>query len=818
MTTGRTRLVALAVALLAVAAAVLASGLRPSASPALLGDPSSPVGQQTPKQEQAFGDEPIILSIKGDLASRTLVGENLLRLVNLEGKAAELDGVRSVYGPGTFLNTSLVQIERLLQSELGPVAKVAGDAARAAAAKATASGATPAAAEAAGEKARIASLGSRRTEYLDLLVRLGSTGVPSLGNRNFVLSVVFGAGAVPKERFAWLFPDATHANVLVRPEPGLEGPRLQALGDRLQRIADDAGLQDVEVQVAGVPLLVAGISDSFASDLLRLSPVLVLGLVLALLAGFRHGRRRLRLLAVAAGGVLLTAAASRLLGYGLTPATVAALPIVLGIAVDFGVQLQARYRYERGLGSPPDVAAQAARDALAPVLGLAAAAMSVGFLTLTLSSIPLIDRLGVTLAVGTALSLAVVLLLGPAIMRWRDAGGAGAAPQLRALPRATVLPGAAALAVLAGLAVGGLAVSGGTRVQSDLEALAPKDLPELKALQSVERELKTGGVLRLAITGDDVLSPTVLTWQRAAVKRAAATDPRLRAGPNVGDLLTAEGRTPDDASVQRLLKLVPRYFLDAVVTRDAKRAEVSFGVPSVSVREQGRMLARVEEAMRPLPEGIQVTPTGLLARGVQSVDDLEGARPDLLLAALAAVALLLLAVRRDLRRALVPLVPTVLAAGVSALALRLLGVELSPLGAGLEPLVLAVGVEFGLLLEARFHEARLAGASALDARDEAVRRVGGAVAVSALAVAVGFAALAASRLELLQQFGLLVAFEVLLCAALAIWLVPSLSAALDDGRVAARKTRAPPSRPVAEDLVQTTRLPRAAVEYERIGR
>ena len=120
MTAGRTRLVACAVVLLTVGAAVLALGLRPSASPSLLGDPSSPVGQQTPRQEQAFGDEPIVISVTGDLATRTLVNENLLRLVNLEGKAAALPGVRSVYGPGTFLNTSLVQIERLLQSELGP--------------------------------------------------------------------------------------------------------------------------------------------------------------------------------------------------------------------------------------------------------------------------------------------------------------------------------------------------------------------------------------------------------------------------------------------------------------------------------------------------------------------------------------------------------------------------------------------------------------------------------------------------------------------------------------------------------------------------
>lgn len=794
------RTVAVAVlVVVAMGAALLASGLRPSASPALLADPSSPVGRETPKQERAFGDEPIIMSIKGDLATRTLVGDDLLRLLNLEGKAARLPGVRSVYGPGTFLNASLVQIEALLHRELGPVAKTAGDAARREVARARAAGATPEQAAAAGERARIDSLGPSKRAYLDLLVRLGSTGIPSLSNRNFVLSVVFGPGAQPKARFAWLFPDADHALVLIRPEPGLEGQRLQALGRRLQALADTSGLNDVNITVAGVPLLVAGIADSFTADLLRLSPVVALGLILALLLGFRRGRRRLRLLFVAAAGVLLTAAASRVLGLGLTPATVAALPVVLGIAVDFGVQLQARYRFERGRGAAPPAAAAAARTALAPVLALAAAAMGVGFLTLTLSPIPLIDRLGATLAVGTALSLAVVLLLGPALMSWRDVGAAGTPPELPAFGRRRVLPAAALLAVLGGLAIGGLAVSGGTKVQSDLQALAPRGLPELQRLQRVEHDLKTGGVLRLAITGENVLSPRVLAWQRAAVRRAAATDRRLRPGPNVGDLLTTAQETPTAASVQRLLKLVPRYFLDAVVTRDGKRAELSFGVPVVSVGEQGRMLRRIQTAMEPLPPGVRVTPTGLVARGVQSVHDLEGARPGLLLAALAAVALLIGAVRRDWRRTVVPLVPTVLAAGVSALVLRLSGIELSPLGAGLEPLVLAVGVEFGLLLEARYQEARDAGSSALDARDEAVRRVGGAVAVSALAVAVGFAALASSRLALLQQFGVLVAVEVLLCAALAIWLVPALSALLDR-RPSGPQAPQAPARPQSQRI------------------
>lgn len=789
MTTWSRRLALLAAIAVGAGALALVVGLRPSASPALLSDPHSGIGRETPRQERAFGDEPIFVVVDGDLATKTLVGENVLRLVALERRIGALPGVRSVFGPGTFLTSSLDQMQRVFRAELGSVAATAGRAARAAADRARAAGASAEQASAAGERARLQALGPRRAEYRDLLVRFGSMGIPSLVNRDFVLSVVFGAGVTPKPRFAWLFPDAGHALIYVRPTPGLDEAATRRLGHRVQRLIAHSGLDSRAMHVAGVPLVVAATAHSFAADMLRLAPIALIALSLVLLVGFRGGRQRLRLLWVAAGAGLLTAAACRVLGLGLTPATIAALPVVIGVAVDFGVQLQARFRTELRSGVPAAAAATRARRALLPTLALASAAMSVGFLTLLLSPIPLMHRLGLTLAAGTAISLLMVVAAGPPLMAWRATGRDVQAPTMRTLPRVRALPLAGLLAVVFGVSLAGIAAAGGTHVESDLFKLAPRGLPEARELADTQRTLRTGGILRLAVTAPDVLSPSVLEWQRAAVRRAVATDARLRPGPNVADVLLGSGTASDAAGIQRLARLIPGAFLHAVVTPDARRAEVSFGVPPVSSAEQARMLSGIVAAMRPLPAGVHVTPVGLLARGTESVDDLQHARPRLLLIALAAALIVLLLVRRRWDRALIPLVPTVVVAGTSALALRVLGVSLSPLGASLEPLVLAVGLEFGLLLEARYREARERGLSVLAARDDATRHVGGAVAVSALAVAVAFAALAASRLVLLQQFGLLVAGEVVLCAAVAIWVVPALCATVDLRRTAPSASR-----------------------------
>jgi predicted RND superfamily exporter protein len=101
-----------------------------------------------------------------------------------------------------------------------------------------------------------------------------------------------------------------------------------------------------------------------------------------------------------------------------------------------------------------------------------------------------------------------------------------------------------------------------------------------------------------------------------------------------------------------------------------------------------------------------------------------------LLVALAAVALILLvAFKGDRRRALVPLVPIVLATGWSALLVFVLRIPLNPMSVTLGALVIAISTEFSVLLSERHRQERLAGHSTVEAlrlayrhRDRGLRR------------------------------------------------------------------------------------------------
>lgn len=790
--------------LVVVVALLAATRLTPTSPQGLLARHGSAVASATVAQEGAFGGEPVLVDLKADVAQTILSPKTLPRLLVLETNLQHVAGVRSVIGPGTFVARSVQQMSKVVQQELGPVAETADKAARSAVAHAAASGRfSQAELEQIGEQTRLKVLGPLGRQYQDLFVRLGSIGLPSLTNQSFVDQLVLGASPTPKPRFAWLFPDGRHALIVIRTRQGLSDAAVTNVGRQARRLVAEAKLTGVQASVAGAPLVVAQATSTVADELLRLMPVVLVAMALALLLGLGLRNRALHLLLPAGAAVALTAGASWPLGLGFTAATLAALPVVLGLAIDYAVQLQARYWTERAAGLEPDAAARAALARVGPTLVLAGTVMAAGFLVLLFSPVPLVGRLGVTLAVGVIASLACLFALAAPLLVVFDRRGGSRVPELPTPrpPRSSRLRFWVAAVVL-GVTVAGLVISSGTPVQSDLRRLADKNMPELVRLEQLQKELGTGGQIRVAITGDAVVSPQGLRWMGDAQAKILALGKGLKPGPNLASIISTNGQgIPAAAAIPRILKLIPADFIDGILTKDRRRAEMSFGIPLGSAREQARLIARIQHILDSSPRGTTAHVAGLQALSASSVDGLQGERPWLVLACGLIIFLLLLGVRRDARRAAIPLVPALFAAAATAVLVELLGVELSPLSAGLDPLVLAVGVEFGLLLEARYREQRETGQAPEAAAQRALELLGTPLAVAAGTVALGFLVLAFSRLPVLQQFGLVAALELTLSVLAAMALVPALCVAADRSREARSLTRiVPVDRPVREHV------------------
>ncbi len=260
-----------------------------------------------------------------------------------------------------------------------------------------------------------------------------------------------------------------------------------------------------------------------------------MALVLALV--FRSRLRLLPLL-VALAAVAITFGAMSLLGAPLTMASIAVLPVLLGLGVDYAIQYQARVEEEGG-----DAGRAAARWP-APTIATAALATGVGFLVLLLSPVPMVRGFGALLVVGIVFALLLALTAGTAAL---GAVGCGASATARwrarcAAPASWPTPPAPALArrrgpgrrrrgdaVLRGALrrpgrvlrdraragggrLGGRLPDGGRLRRRAARAAGPAR--RCATSQALQRATGVAGEIDVVVEGDDLTDPKVVAWMR----------------------------------------------------------------------------------------------------------------------------------------------------------------------------------------------------------------------------------------------------------------------------------------------------------------
>ena len=429
-----------AVLLLSVVGAVGAFRLQTDAGTETLVDRDSAEFQATERFRESFGDEAAVVLVREDLRRLTLTGD-LQALFELEtclaggtelaetlprrqgaplpevcDQIAELAPSRVVYGPATFLYQSVAQIQQVLQGQIGSTQPAAQRAALQARREAAAEGASAAEQEQAAEQASQRCWGPP-TQLVRLGLKFGITRPPRLDDPQFINRVVFDPRepvGTPKERFAYLFPSTDSALVSVRLRPDLSDEERSRAIDLFKQATTDERFAlggGGDYVVSGVPAVVDGLADALRSELFVLLAVAIALMALTLTVVFAPPLRLLPL-GVALAASALTFGLLALLGGSLTMASVAVLPVLIGLAVDYAIQFQARFAEGRADGMAPARAATAAAARGGPVIGAACLATAAGFAALALSPIPMVRSFGLLLVAGIALAFAVAATAG----------------------------------------------------------------------------------------------------------------------------------------------------------------------------------------------------------------------------------------------------------------------------------------------------------------------------------------------------------------------------------------------------------------------
>ncbi len=667
-------------------------------------NPESQIALDNVEFQENFGGETVIMLFTGNDGidiSDLYSGANLDELRRLNVELAEIDNVFSVITP----LTSLMYSDALLSG--------AGQAALLAAPARDEAGA---AARGANITMSLARRGEIPTEERFLDDAVG--GVEP--NPEYVELLIFdntgfeNVDGVPQPpaddargirlSLASTFPNQQTAVGGIVLDGNLSLDAQSAATEELLVILETASFEGFDFTVTGSPVYLKEINDYLQGGMLTLGAAAILVMMVVLAVMFRVRWRLLPLLAVLVG-VVWTFSILGLIGLDLSLVTISGLPILIGLGIDFAIQIHNRVEEEVVLDQAEHPIAETVAN-LAPPLIAAALAGVVAFMALQLSLVPMIRDFGMLLAIGIVVLVAVGIVLPASILGIREwtvpTERRGASLVERIVVKLGGLPTKAGLGLLIlslFLFVGGVLVEGQMKIESDpikwinQDSEVVEDVEELETATGFSTTLgvvvKANNVFDqdvidliheftvdaeqrdlvvssssyvntmakiIQIPGATVLPPTEEDIVGAAADAASRTPAiaRALAFPPPPDPLPPDYVPTDYAptAAQLNLRIAEAGLEERAVLVDELKADLDARIDALELEADSILLVDLPAGQAP----VSATPAGLATVGVGLLENLSSNRAELTYFALALAGLFLVLRFRSLSRALLALV------------------------------------------------------------------------------------------------------------------------------------------------------------------
>ena len=590
-------------------------------------------------------------------------------------------------------------------------------------------------------------------------------------------------------------PDDRHVLIVVTPQGNMSDEESLQVSKDIEGFFSTHPLTGVNAEVISSSKLVDAISTGIGNNITILLGLSVVVMMLILIFVFRVRWRLLSLIMVGISA-LWTFGLMGYLSVPLTMATMAVLPILIGLGIDFSIQFHNRYQEEVTKSRTIGEAIITSISRMFPVIGIALLATIIGFITLYISKVPMIRDFGMVLAIGIVISYVVALFLLHSIVYLADKRTSleklrkAAKEASGRIERILLRLGKLAInhtlwifiiAVL--FAVGGGIVDHWLPMNTDYEELMPQDTPELIKLRELREIIGSGGTIHFMVEAGDVTSPAILGWLQEYQDEAMSSHPEIISVNSLATLVSegAGGAIPPQPQIDAILQNTPPLYVAQVLSADHRMAGVSFNIKYISLEKIHDLLLDLQEEAH-TPAGVTISPVGSLALGASTIDAIVGSRLTLNLICLGAVFLILVLVYRRLGSIIFTIIPVGAVIAWSSLDMYIIGIPLNPLTAILGVLIIGICTEFMVLLMGRYEEEKRSGLSPKDAMVTAISKIGRAIVTTALTTLGGFGVLIASNFVMIRDFGIATVVGVFLCLIITITVMPGLIVWYDNWR------------------------------------
>jgi uncharacterized protein len=635
---------------------------------------------------------------------------------------------------------------------------------------------------------------ARGEDNVKTLERIGAIPVAqrTFDNPDWVRFLLYDNQGDIRKSLLPFFPDEGHAQLVTRLDGNQSLEDEGKASDEIIAITGDGEMANASLVTTGAPELLQQLNDYLRGGMLTLGAIAVAIMVVILLVLF-DVRWRLLPLAVILIGVVWAFGLAGYLGIPLSVVTIAGLPVMLGVGIDYAIQMHSRIEEEVIIDRASHPIQETSRN-LGPALLVVTFDAIFAFAALRFAQVPMIRHFGLLLAVGIAAICLCSIIMPLSILGIREYRSPTKGRDFREgrLGRLVVWLGgmpakAGLLLTVASVLIffGGIAVEDDLVLQTDPERWVNQDSDVIRKLDVLKEETGSSSELGMFIQSDDVFSDDTVKFVQdfADEELADRPDDLLTASSivtTVGFLMDIPGAStvvPTGQDVSEAYAVAPRDIQLSTVNPDEGALNLIFRTGPSSLEERADVVREIDDQLAApggLPDGITATPSGLAVVGVGLLDNLEANRVVLTYLAVAFVAVFLAFRLRSLVRSLLSLVPVLIAVGTASLVAWAFKLELSPMTAVGGPLVVAACTEFTSLILLRYLEERRRGLDPRAAVDVTASRTGRAFIVSACTAIAGVAVIAFSSLPLLRDFGIIVAMNVTVALLSALVFLPPM--------------------------------------------
>lgn len=564
-------------------------------------------------------------------------------------------------------------------------------------------------------------------------------------------------------------------------EPGLSQETKNSV---LENLNDIVSLSNpppgVHIVVTGDPAFQQQMGEEMGMSMGTLIMIAMVLMVVAVGLFFSHIRYRFLPVGIVASGLILTFGVIGYSGYPITMVAIAAFPVLIGVGIDYAINIQTRYDEEARKSSPKD-AAYTTITKSGPSILFAMLSTSMGFIALWISPVPMIAGFGVVCVIGVACCYLVALLAIPSLgilleyhPKHETNDGAEGKGSGHLMERYNIAVGNLAgwiahhavpiLLICSLIGVVGFLMDSEIAINTNEETFVPQDMPALINLKKVSRTMGSTSSLPVYVRGDNVLDVGTIRWMHEFQFYEESHNSKITGSESIASLLVRynNGTLPSsNPEITAILDRIPAAEKERYISGKTD-AVILFSTVDMENEVAMAMIDNfaMEIEWNEPPPGISVSMTGMGEMFTNLIKEINIGKTRMTLLAFVLIFGLLFLIYRNAIKAITPVIPIMMIVGWNGLVMFVLGIDYTPMTATLGSLTIGVASEYTILIMERYYEEKANGLSVIDSVKHATRQIGTAITVSGMTTVFGFAALIASSFNMISNFGLVTVITV----------------------------------------------------------